>query len=320
MIGTYSAVLAFTVSSLLYFKFSHNELLYTSGWITSLDPVQTGRPANTADFESILKLTYNFQFKSADSLLAIARAKNPRSPEILLAAVNLGWWKIIAGDEDPGIRINFMSDLERARSLIQSRPDQSLSYEELFLLINTFAFKARIDLMEEHKVKGMFDVGECIRYIKKCLGQEPKYEPLLLTSGLYNFFSDYGLKNYPILYPTLLWLPKGNMETGKQQLETISRSGNAWLSTEGHYFLVKIYLELDKQPQKAAASAGWLIKRYPRNLIFQELLYRINIANEEPAIAGVILSQIREQASRNNQLSESQKAYFLSVHQRQTGK
>ena len=271
------------------------------------------RTAFQLEIERVIEYTYDFRFRSADSLITRLRQRFPERPMTHLTSANLGWWRLISGDDRPEVRTSFLTDLDRVLTLMRDPGNESLTHEQLFILINTYSFRARLDLMDGHMFRGLLHLGDCLRYLRKSLGQESVFEPLYFTSGLYNFFCDYGMQNYPLLYPSLLVLPRGDMATGRRQLEMASRSAEKWLSTEGHYFLLKIKLDLDEKPLDALDHARWLTTRFPGNLVYQELLYRIMTLSGNTKEAQARLQTLREAAAGNNELSASQKNHFLSL-------
>lgn len=256
---------------------------------------------------------YNFEFVKADSLIGVMRKKYAMQPMTYLLSANYFWWMIISGEDNEINRLRFRQDLDLANTILKSQPSDSLSNEELFILINTYSFKSRLELKQKNYLKGMFYVNDCIRYLKTSFGKENEYEPFLFTSGIYNYFCDYGMQNYPILYPSLLFLPEGNMKLGLQQLEKVSKSKEMLLSNEGTYFLLKIYLDMEKEPSKAVDYAEVLVNRHPNNIVYQYLLFKALISGDNFPQASKQLEAVNRAALTNQKLTLSQKEHFLKM-------
>ncbi len=271
---------------------------------------------NSALFNQVnqgFEYIYNFEFVKADSLIGVMRKKYAMQPMTYLLSANYFWWMIISGEDNAVNRLRFRQDLDLANTILKSQPSDSLSNEELFILINTYSFKSRLELKQKNYLKGMYYVNDCIRYLKTSFGKEDEYEPFLFTSGIYNYFCDFGMQNYPVLYPSLLFLPEGDMKLGLKQLEKVSKSKEMLLSNEGTYFLLKIYLEMEKEPSKAVDYAEVLVNRHPNNIVYQYLLFKALISGDNYPQASKQLEAVNRAALTNPKLTPSQKEHFLKM-------
>jgi hypothetical protein len=61
-----------------------------------------------------------------------------------------------------------------------------------------------------------------------------------------------------------------------QTLEKYTFDDDLILSTMAHYFLGRIYVKVEKQPDKGQAHFRILAQRFPKNTLFQELANGLN--------------------------------------------
>ncbi len=140
--------------------------------------------------------------------------------------------------------------------------------------------------------------------------KETVHEMFNLTSGLYNYFVTRSQKDYPYLIPYLIFYPKGNMETGIKQLMAAYKSKNTILKTEAGYFLMKIYLEQEKDYTKAEFFARDLLNRYPDNLIFRYYFFKSLLVQNKIDQAINESIKINSLAKENIELTPAQQEHF----------
>jgi hypothetical protein len=62
-----------------------------------------------------------------------------------------------------------------------------------------------------------------------------------------------------------------NGKSALMKIEEYTREDDLIISTLASYFLGKIYLNIEKEPEKGNQHFKTLTERYPQNTIFQEL-------------------------------------------------
>ncbi len=212
---------------------------------------------------------YRYEFKIADSLITQYIKKNPSSMWPNMLHVNLLWWNIMTGNDKNVKLINqFSTELNTILDKYEKVAVLKLSYEELYIISNAYAFKSRLNILQEDYIKGLLNLNKCINFIEQTLGKEEKFEAFLIQSGLLNYFIEYSSINKPLTKPYLATLPKGSIAKGLSLLERGTKSADNIISTECNYFMGKIYSDVEKNYVMAEPYLQYLVKRYPQNIIY----------------------------------------------------
>jgi hypothetical protein len=153
----------------------------------------------------------------------------------------------------------------------------------------------------------------CVDFIDISLGKEKAYPDFNLTSGLYNYLSDYGTRKYPFLVFYSLMYPRGNMLKGLEQLKVATQNDDEVIRTEAHYFLMKIYIELEKNYEEALYHASYLTEKHPGNLIFLYHYYQLLQLQGKAEMASEVKSDYKYQLKFNTHLSSRQKQYLIGL-------
>jgi tetratricopeptide (TPR) repeat protein len=258
--------------------------------------------------KNAIQAMQNFHFTSADSICSLMERNHAHSYLTHLTRANYYWWHIISQEYDSELEKKYLNSLDKAqRAIVLS--DQA-EYSDIFYYINIFALKARLDVKNNEYLRAVNHLRRCIVYIEKSLGNESMMTGLYLTSGLYNYVADYGVTKYPF-FRVYTWLyPKGCMTTGIQQLKTAAESDDNVISTEAHYFLMKIYLELENNYNMAQQHSKWLINRHPDNLIYLYHHYEIIAKLEQRTKAELIKKDFFIRLGNHGHLHHCQKIFL----------
>lgn len=286
-------------------------------FLTSLCFIFLSHLGYTSGVETIsahaLKEMHRFDFHRADSLAQILERHHPNHFLTHFTRANYNWWLIITHPRDGNLERAYLSSLNNALEAIEKSSGSNMAGNKLFWVINIYAFKARLDLMNHNFLKAIRHMDKCIGYINKSMGHEQKYPNLYLTSGLYNFLSAYGALKYPFLRPYTIFYPKGDMDKGIQQLYAATENANPVINTEAHYFLMRIYLDLKRDLSKASYHAGWLTVHYPENLIFLYYAHKIKVELMKNYRAEELKERYMYLLGRNNQLNPIQKRHLTEM-------
>ncbi len=255
---------------------------------------------------------YRYKFQSADSAIKKLNESHPNDYLVKLLEVNYYWWKIISGDESEENTGKYYLNLERCFMLLEPVNKKYISNDTLYALITTYAYKARIHSMHSRYFLALAELNSCIGLIKQSFGRE-KFEWFELTSGLYYYYMEAVKKNYPFLIPYLILFPKGDKEKGLSYLEEAKSSNNSILSSEASYFLMKIYLEEERNFQLSRIYSVHLIQKYPQNLLFRYYLFKSFLEENNLEGATRELSGIIFNAQNNPQISQTEKIHFAGM-------
>lgn len=230
------------------------------------------------NFIDAYSFLYKFNFLAVDTFISIEEGKIRNKERIYLLKANLNWWRIICGDNSKSIKDNFSNSIESAEKIIHSNKNANFSNENLRDLIICSALKSRYSLLNKNYLSSLTDLKNCIDYLKTSFGKEEEYPDFLLTSGLYNYFSDYACEQYAFARMVFKIYPRGSKHRGLLMLTQATQKSDIFLKTESHYFLMKIYFDLEKDFSRAKLHCKALLNLYPENHIYQ--LYWINILKQ----------------------------------------
>jgi len=292
-------------------KFYHYLIIILFGLIRMSTANASGLHAIS---EKAMTALYDFRFHHADSLIQNMEENFPDHYLPHLTRANYYWWKIVS--ENPGSehRQLYLTSLANAEKIVkQLVKNKQYDYADVFHFINLYALRARLDLINGEYIKALRHMKNCVDYIGLSLGREKIHENFHLTSGLYNYMTEFGSTRYPLLRLYALMYPRGNIKLGISQLETAAKSPDLVLQTEARYFLMKIFLELEQDHQKALEYAGWLTAKYPGNLIYLYHYHELLSLNHQDEKANAIRELYFERIQNNIHLSPSQRMYLKDL-------
>lgn len=282
-------------------------LLFIFSGLFAADSLATD---SNSKMQLALKKLYHFRFLDADSIIAKFESQNADDYIPAMARASFHWWSIISHEENAQIQAAYITNLLHAEQLINASSPDQLTDEQLFFLIHVHAYQLRLELMQGEYFRAYRNLNQSMRHIGASLGREASFPPFLLTSGLYNYMTDYIRKTQPLFRFYLLLHPRGSMYKGIEQLKTASRQQDILIKTEATYFLMRIFLDLENDPATALKHAEWLTDQYPENLIY--IYYHHQIASKLSLtdLASSLKNQYYEALNDNTQLTGEQKTYF----------
>ncbi len=255
---------------------------------------------------------YNFQFDKADSIYELVAQKFPNDAFPFMISVNNYWWRIISGERTDENVAKCYSEVNKAIDLLKQTDKDEMSNEEIFYVTGFVGYKLRLKILEDDLMSAANLGRTHISYIKNSVKHYDEFIPFFLTAGIYNYLMDYGLNHYPILYPTLIFLPNGDREIGLRLLTLLLKNDDLILKTEAHYFLMRIYIELEHDYLTAYKITKSLAEMYPMNLKFQQY-YLDNLLNlGKMDEARKLKLQIIKSANSNKSLTENQRLKFIN--------
>ena len=273
--------------------------LISSSQIYSVNPSENVREAVNA--------LYEFRFLDADSIITSLEIDHPNHFLSAIARSQYHWWRIISQKDSPILRKNYLESLEIAeKKILEHFNKLNPSNEHVFYLINIYAFRARLDLLNHNYIKALGHLRKSLDYIKVSLNKENEYNHFLLTSGLYNYTIGYGQDKFPFLKIYSFWIPKGDVLQGIKLLEKAARGNDELIKTEANYFLMKIYLEMENNLSLALPYAKWLVDKYPDNIIYVYHYYKIAAGLHHHTTSQTIKNDFDNLIDNNQQLSNEQ--------------
>ena len=211
-----------------------------------------------ADTTSIIDNIYNYNFLKASDQLSRLKSNDPLMTEAL--NLEIQWWMAV-GSSNKDRFSKFLSTLDRFEKADKNSLNKIISstyriryyacvnknYLIPFLILNV---KKRIEKIDSAKLGGS--------------GKET-----------FELFSMY--KSFLILIQNNLFIDKFFPGSYKNRelignIEGVILNGASSNKTIGRYFLMKYYLDIEKDKSKAFVYLAELHKEYPKNMIFTHLL------------------------------------------------
>ncbi len=267
--------------------------------------------SNQKVINEVLAHIYDYEFSSATQMLDSLQGEQPSATEWHLLRANVAWWQILAGKVDDAELVKvFEANLD---AVTQQLDKKDLSLEETYQVILVRAFEARFALLDENYISGIRQLNACIDQISETFGSEGQFEPLYLTSGLYYYFMHHAHDDYLFLRPYLMFFPDGDKPTGLNYLERMSKAKDVFLRNEGHYFLLRIYYDLEKDYVKSRSHVNALLDRHPDNLIYRLFSYKIEVALGDEVQTEQERQLYLGSISRNSELDSDEKEFYQGL-------
>lgn len=259
---------------------------------------------------------YRFQFKSADSLMAVIEKPSGgvKTAEVFLLKANMIWWNLISGNDSKKLRDDYYKALYAAEKHLEVEADGGYSY--IYKNICLYGYLARMDGLNKNYLKAFFQINNCFKYLEESFGNEEQYQFFYLSSGLYNYYMVTSAKKYPVIIPYLYFYPRGDLNKGFQYLEYAAGHKNKLLSTEANYFLMKIHLEDGRYAQSLIYSDR-LTQLYPANGLFLYYRFHALLKGGKISEAKEVLKKMYEAADKNPELTYAQSKYFTVLAEKE---
>jgi hypothetical protein len=113
-----------------------------------------------------------FNFARADSMISVLEESDQDHFLTHFTRANYLWWQIITHPKDEFLEKRYNTSLDNTINSIEGTLAGEKSPQILFWLINTYAFKARLDLMNSEYIKAIRHLRKCIGFIEESMGKE----------------------------------------------------------------------------------------------------------------------------------------------------
>jgi hypothetical protein len=263
-------------------------------------------PDYNKQIEICFQSIYNLSFSEVDSCINNSNEIPLCYKQFLL--LNLNWWKLVTSNEPQYITEGFVCIIKGLDLLEKSKLDEN---EKTFLKICFESFRLRLLLYNQQFWRSYTQSKAMNKLIAPTQENEKTFTSFYLTSGLYNYFAFVARKKYPFLFNDKNY-KKASKEIGIEYLKECTNSSNKMLQNESLYFLMKLYLEIENEPEKAMEYSSQLIKNNCNNLIYHyyHLNILLNLKRYKPAKEEY--SKIIKLAE-NITLSPNQKKHIIDI-------
>jgi tetratricopeptide (TPR) repeat protein len=266
---------------------------------------------------------YNFDFATAERGFTVLKYTYPDHPLPYFLMGLSQWWKIAVDMENKSHDAAFLSQMdeaiEKAKALYDKDPNNK---EASFFLAGAYGFQGRLHSERQNWTKATFAGKNALKYLELSKGEDELNPELLLGDALFNYFSVWIPKNYPLLKPVMVLFPKGDKDLGIKQLEDVATNA-FYARVEAQYFLFRLYASEERQPFKALTITSYLHDKYPNNPYFHRFfarqLYAVGRGDEAKDVSLEILRRIDEGWTGYEGNSGRYAAFFAAQHYERIG-
>ncbi len=212
-----------------------------------------------------LRLIYETKFDSAKLLIA-SFSKHEEAYKSLFELFSLRWEYIpIAASKE---KDNYLKKLLTFSETLSSQKD---GMHQLYFHTTTELLLAEFFYNNGETLKAILHGKRAYPLMMQALDAKGNDPELLFVKGMYLYYMDF-FRNKGFVYRTALFpFRDGDQKKGLTLLEK-SALESSLAFTEANIYLAHIYLHLENQPQKALTYAEKLVRLYPENAKFRELL------------------------------------------------
>lgn len=291
--------------------------LYASADFDSKYEMLMSNPGVQIEATEAINKLYNFKFAEADAEFRWLRYRYPSHPMPYFLMGLAEWWKMVPNTEDTRYDARCIALMDTCITLAEKLYDiRENKIEPSFFLAAAYAFKGRIHSERKHWSRATFAGKNALKYLEKCRGKSEISPELLFGDGLFNYFAEWIPDNYPLLKPVLWLFPKGNKQTGIEQLEKVGNNA-FYTRTEARYFLLQIY-GYENQYAKSYDLAKYSWETYPDNPYFERYYLRSAFVRgytaEAEKAANSILAKINKEMPGYEAVSGRNAAYVLAYY------
>jgi hypothetical protein len=199
---------------------------------------------------------------------------------------------------------------DRAVESIQK--NKKLGYDEVFHLISAKAILLKIKVNNKNYLAAAKDMKEFMNFFEFALNNEEN-EKMKVIAGMYNYHIENAKDDYPIIYPVVIFYPKGNKQKGIKQLIECTSIPDKTISIRSKWYLAQIYKNDEKIFSQSKYWFEKLLIEYPDNLIWRKeyinCLKRFNKTEEADTQIKILTDKVKSSEHINNE----QKKFFLSI-------
>jgi len=261
---------------------------------------------------------YNFNFHKAEVEFNWMKYRYPDHPlPYFLFAVSKWWQMLPYGYENEQLEEQFQQyielTIEKAEDIYDA--DEG-NIEAAFFMAGAYGFLGRYHSEKKNWLSAASVGKSSLNYLRIIQGNESFSPEILFGDALFNYYASWLRDEYPLLRPIMLFFPKGNMELGINQLETVSRNA-FYTRIEAIYFLMRIRAYETKELGEALRLSETVHNKYPNNPYFHrfytQMLYNNGRYNEALTESTVLLKRFEAEQLGYEEIS-AKYAHFFSGH------
>ncbi len=241
-------------------------------------PTATEEQMFDARAQQGIEYVYNLEFENAEREFNELIRMKPKHPAGHFFLAMVQWWKILIDIDNEQFDQQFYDSLQNVVDLCDELLDKNENdVTALFFKGGAIGFRGRLRTHRSDWLAAANDGRKALPIVQDASSLDPGNNDILLGSGIYNYYAEVIPQEYPVVKPLLLFVPHGDKKKGIEQLMRASEKGK-YAGIEATYFLMQIYLQYEKEYQKAVTIAMNLTARFPNNVLFQKYLGRCYVS------------------------------------------
>ena len=260
---------------------------------------------NTVPYKVLTRI-HDFDYNTAYELIEKS-SRTLKKEERYFLKVNYFWWIYVTSNDKKQYRDSLLAYIDSTKQYVKAKRMQN-SY---IALINN-GFEYRLAFKEDRFIDGIQSAHRMAEQIQTAL-DSAEYSPYYkLTASIYLFSTGYGKEKYWILYPYFLMIPEGDVKKGIKYLKELSDHSNKILATESAYTLMRIYMDIYRDYEKAYPLAEKIVKLHPENLFYRAL--QLKIKEKLNKLTRFDLQQYRIIYSQTDFINPESEVFFKDWH------
>jgi hypothetical protein len=267
---------------------------------------------NQSQIDTFYLRLYNYKFFSADSILQHISSKETDQGVIDLLQITYKWWLVISGECNPSGIDPLMDKIDHSIAAIEkNNSSQKLNQDKLFQLIVMYSYKSRVHNLQHNRLNSFSAYNSSLDYFGQLIPCEKvSCDMYNFVAGMYYSLGGYMKEQYPSLYFLVFDDRYVDRQKGYTLLSQGVQSENLLVQTESIYFFMKLYSDVENNPDAALKYSEMLIHKFPDNLVFRYNQLQLLKAQGSIERMEEEFLELEERAAKNPELTEKQKIHF----------
>ena len=216
-----------------------------------------------------IDLVFDMQFEQANKIFDEMIRMDPENAiGYFLKSKSYLWMTIFSANDDKEHIEKFLDLSFKTIDIAKKMLDKNEDYiDALFYMGNAYGYIGRWDGKTGHWIKAFWYGRKGTNYLKKVIEKDPDYYDAYLGLGMYHYYVDV-LPKYIKALSFLLGLG-GDSEKGIDEVILASSKGNLTRGESKFLLATEIYLNYEKNYEKALPLLKELTTNYPHNLFYK---------------------------------------------------
>lgn len=243
--------------------------------------------------EGILAV-YNSRFEESAQMIRDLENYSPDHPAVsFLKALQLYWKHFPITDKHPRAPefIELMENSIISAEKMADRYEDNL--EAIFFDMFSRAFLAMFWADNGSPGKVFPHLNRMYRHAMEGFELKDEFVEFYFSTGLYNYYIEAYPEKHPAYKPVAALFQDGDREAGLKQLEYCAQNA-VFLQVEARFFLALLYLNYEKNLDKASELLSGLYRQFPQNPFYTGKYLEVLLFNRKYFFAPIILKRLKD--------------------------